>query len=701
MSENKIAYTSRTYDDYKKSIRRIIAQYYPDVFERLDDAALGQWLVDILADMGDNLNYHIDRVYQETSINSASQLSSLQNIARSNGLHITGKKCALCEIELSCVVPPKGLKPDDTSSTRFIDTDYCPIVRKGSMFSSGTVTFELMNDLNFAEQFNSDGMSDRKIVPIRNSNGNIENYRVTKLAVVQASQSKIYKKVITSADIKPFMEFTIQDSNIVGIESIIFKKGTNFSSDPVTYEFTIDEETYTDKNGNQIQRYFEVDNLIDQYRFGEVIEKGDNNNYNPVWEELYVPLYHDVPKKDENGNEIKNENGESVYETDILKDSEGKPIYVPQNICVRGEWKRLKNKFVTEYDDNWNLKIIFGAGLRNQYGTIPENAKQFTQYMMSRMQANDYMGVLPEVGSTMYVLYHVGGGEISNIAANTLTNIIYNNYSIAGNCDDQEDNRKKNNVRNSFRVTNTTPSYGGKDEPSEEEIKYMIKYNTASQNRCVTLHDYKSKINQLPAKFGCPFRIGVIEENNKVVIYALGLNSEGKLTNILSETVADNIIEYLSHYKMLNDFIEMRSGKIINISFRVTLYADKSYDKAAVAKKVIDEIYDYMDIRKHEMGEDIFLGDLQKNISQIDGVINISQFQAYNKTGYGYSKDTITQELVTADNRCYYSNGDYVEDTDNMQIDLNASDMILYSEANSLFEIKDKAKDITVVVKTR
>ena len=152
MSENKIAYTSRTYDDYRKSIRRIIAQYYPDVFERLDDAALGQWLVDVLADMGDNLNYHIDRVYQETSINSASQLSSLQNIARSNGLHITGKKCALCEIELSCVVPFKSLGTNDANSLRFLDTDYCPIVRKGSMFSSGTVTFELMNDLNFAEQ---------------------------------------------------------------------------------------------------------------------------------------------------------------------------------------------------------------------------------------------------------------------------------------------------------------------------------------------------------------------------------------------------------------------------------------------------------------------------------------------------------------------------------------------------------------------
>lgn len=680
MSENKIAYTSRTYDDYKKSIRRIIAQYYPDVFERLDDAALGQWLVDILADMGDNLNYHIDRVYQETSINSASQLSSLQNIARSNGLHITGKKCALCEIELSCIVPVKGM--NEPSSTRFLDTDYCPIVRKGSMFSSGTVTFELMNDLNFAEQFNSDGMSDRKIVPIRDSNGKIINYRVTKLAVVQASQSKIYKKVITSADIKPFMEFTIQDSNIVGIESIIFKKGTNFSSDPVTYEFTIDKETYTDKNGNEIQRYFEVDNLIDQYRFGEDDENLENGKLSTV-------DYFEIATEDDS----------------LLYNDKEQPVLnprIPVTKCVKGKWQRLKNKFITEYDDNWNLKIIFGAGLRNQYGTIPENAKQFTQYMMSRMQANDYMGVLPEVGSTMYVLYHVGGGEISNIAANTLTNIIYNNYSVAGNCNDTtQDNINKNNLRNSFRVTNTTPSYGGKDEPSEEEIKYMIKYNTASQNRCVTLHDYKSKINQLPAKFGCPFRIGVIEENNKVVIYTLGLNSEGKLTNILSETVADNIIEYLSHYKILNDFIEMRSGKIINVSFRVTLYADKSYDKAAVAKKVIDEIYDYMDIRKHEMGEDIFLGDLQKNISQIDGVINISKFQAYNKTGDGYSDDTITQELVTVDNRCYYPEGEYEVDPDDMQIDLDASDMILYSEANSLFEIKDKAKDITVVVKTR
>ena len=34
---------------------------------------------------------------------------------------------------------------------------------------------------------------------------------------------------------------------------------------------------------------------------------------------------------------------------------------------------------------------------------------------------------------------------------------------------------------------------------------------------------------------------------------------------------------------------------------------------------MIDTVYDYMDINKHQMGEDIFVGDLEKDISKIDG----------------------------------------------------------------------------------
>ena len=102
MAENKISYLNRNYDDYRNSIIEIARLYYPDVFENLNDASVGAWLIDVLSDIGDNLNYHIDKSVQETSLMSANEFSSIQDIARSNGLRIPYKKAAMVEIELSC-----------------------------------------------------------------------------------------------------------------------------------------------------------------------------------------------------------------------------------------------------------------------------------------------------------------------------------------------------------------------------------------------------------------------------------------------------------------------------------------------------------------------------------------------------------------------------------------------------------------------
>ena len=72
------------------------------------------------------------------------------------------------------------------------------------------------------------------------------------------------------------------------------------------------------------------------------------------------------------------------------------------------------------------------------------------------------------------------------------------------------------------------------------------------------MNDYYSVLSNIPAKYGLPFRIGVIEENNKIAVYSLGLDDKGKLTNILSETAAENMKEYLKMYKMVNDFVEIK-----------------------------------------------------------------------------------------------------------------------------------------------
>ncbi len=685
MAENKLLYLNRNFNDYKQSIIDITRQYYPDVFANINDASVGAWLIDILSDIGDNLNYHIDRNVQETYLDSAREFTSVKDMARTNGLRIPYKKAALVEVELSCNIPlyTQGNTGDGDMTA---DESYCPYVKRGTLFSNGTTTFELTNDVDFKEQFDENGNSNRQTIPNRDSNGNIISYTYKKLAIASASQTRVMKKIITANEIRPFMEVMVDDSNVLGIDSIIVKEGTNINTDPQFNEFLVDKEEYYDSRTNtKIKRFFEVENLLDQYRFGYEIQEtadgkpiGDetidnvrhSNYYNPVWE---------IQEKIEVGDEI-----------------------IPLRLVARGKWKRLKQKFITEYTDDWKLKIIFGAGIENEYGDIPKEAKQFTQYQMSRMMANDYMGVLPKSGCTMYVLYRIGGGEITNIAEGTLNNIISLNIEIDGNCDDGKNQSKISDVRHSMRVINTTPSYGGKDAPTAEEIRYMIKYNASTQNRCVTLKDYQSRIDHIPAKFGCPFRHSVIEENNKIVIYTLGLDYLGHLTNFLAETVAENIKQYLSQYRMINDFVEIKSGKIINLSFILSVYIDKSYDKSEVTKRIIDTVYDYMDIRRHLMGEDIFIGDLQKELSKLDGVINLVRLRIFNKVGNGYSEDATTQPLVDTTNCNYDEYDDYdQEELVDDEIDLLKSDYMLFSEANSMFEIKNKNSDIKVIVKTR
>lgn len=677
MAENKISYVARNYDDYKNEIREITRKYYPDVFASLNDASIGEWLIELISDIGDNLSFHTDRVFQETNIDSAKQMSSLVALARTNGLKIPGPKAAIVEVEISCEIPLNdSASPNGDGKLSSPDEDYCPFIRRGTLFSTGAVTFELDEDVDFKEQFNHNGYSNRQIIPNRDSNGNLQNYTYKKLAIAVAAQSKIYKMTVQPSDIEPFMSIKLTDKNVLGVESIIVKQGENITIDPNIAEFYVDKETYYDYLGKPVQRYFEVDNLIDQYRFGYDVEEYDGNPsdkdelfrhyYNPVWE---------------------------VVETADISDDDSKTMIGRQ--AVKGRWKRLKNKFVTEYTDDYRMKIIFGVGIRNKYGEIPENASEFTQYMMSRMYANDYMGVLPESGTTLYILYKVGGGEMSNIAENTLTNIISLDYNICGG-----DPYKTRAVKDSLRVTNPSISYGGKDFPNAEEIRQMIKYNNGAQNRCVTLNDYYAKLNEMPAKYGLPFRIGIIEENNKVAIYSLGLDHNGKLTNVLSETVALNMKEYLSKYKMINDFVEIKSGKIINVAFNITVYVDKTYDKAEVVQRIINKVYDYMDVRRHQMGEDIYLGDLQKEITKLDGVIQFVSMQCKNKYGEGYSEDITTQETIRTDDPCLPEDFP-VDESDECTIDLNASDFILFSEANTMHEIKNKEKDIIIVTKVR
>lgn len=667
----RIPVKNRNFDDFRKSIENISKQYYPEVFDNFNDASVGSWFLDLYADIADTLSYHIDKTRSETSIDSASSHSSIVGIAKNRGIKIPGPKSSICEVELSCILPLNNQGPITSNNLSEADEHYAPIIKKGTLFSSGAYTFELMEDVDFSKQFNNDGISDRQIIANRNTNGIIESYTYKKLTLCQSGTTRLYKKVLTENDIVPFMEIEISDSNITNVESVIVREGINIADDPKPSDFLIE-----DTNSNRsIVRYREVSSLSDQSYFSHEFNRLTNE---PIYETLRDYIVNEV---------------------------NGKIEYIPINVrnVTKGKWYNIKNKFECEHIDKDTIKLTFGSGLNNTDKTIPNDAKGFTQHIMSRMYANDYLGVLPNANTTLFVQYRVGGGSQTNVGKNTINKILNLNAYVGGNCNDGDDSRKKSNVLRSIKVTNTTPSYGGKDMMSTEELKQYIKYFSHSGNRCVTLKDYVSKVMEMPSKYGVPFRCNAVEENNKIVLYCIGMNYMGNLISELPTVIVDNIKEYLSKYKMVNDLIEIRSGKVVNLKLEIDLITNRLYDKQVITDQVVTIVKDFFDVKNHTMGSDIYIGILEKKLSEIEGVLNMVNVDIYNPIGGAYSNNPIRQEL---DVYKYTENNEHDielgidEYNAKRKVNLWSSDKVLYSDVDSMYEVRYNT-DIKVNIKER
>lgn len=673
MAENKISYLNKNFEDYQSALREYIQKNYPQISSDLNDASIGSWLIDLVASIGDNLSFHIDNAYAETNLETAQKRSSVYALARSNGVKIPGPKGSMTEVEFSCELPVYSDENNRDNTVPVPNEAYAPIIKRGTRISGGNQYFEILNDIDFSKQFDENGISNREIIPYKNANGVISSYLVKKTAIATAGRSKIYKMVITESNIKPFMEIIIPDLDVMNVESIIFKDGVNYQNDPLMFEFMQPTEFVAAGNTPSkadTYRFFEVDSLIEQSRWGDDISTNEAGNQG-------------TPQP------ISTTYGYEVGGT-----------YVPTSVVTKGEWFPLTQKFITEFTDTGYLKIIFGCGEDAGQEVNIDTATDFSKACIKRMVRNNFMGRLPRAGWTMYVLYRTGGGAASNVATGTINSIDYLDAEIGPTCTTLNATLASQ-VRNSIKVTNTIPSVSGKDMPTVDEIKHMIKYRNASQNRCVTVKDYEDRVLQMPPRYGSPFRVRATEENNKVMLYLLGIDNLGKLSVVLPTNMVNNIQKYLSHYRTINDFVEIKSGRIINLSFEIDLYVNKNYNTGDVIRDVISAVKDYMDINKHFLGEDIYVGDIEKEVSKIDGVLNLIDLRVYNEHGGTYSSTLITQPIVSLTNAGEYNIDDLAVDTAvRDEIDLDASDYILNSDADTMFEIKYDT-DIRVRAKVR
>jgi hypothetical protein len=496
------------------------------------------------------------------------------------------------------------------------DASYYPQLQAGAQVLGGGKIFETQAIIDWSSPISNLGDPNRSIIPNTDSNGIIVNYSITKREVVINGSTNIFKRTITATDVVPFFSVILPDPDVLEIDNVILLEGTNYSSNPSASDFA----TATNK-------YYEVDWLAQQRVFVQDTSSSQPNT---------------------------NTNG--------LK---------------AATWIDVTKKFIKEFTTNGYCKVIFGSGDAdvNAFKSGFLKMGVSNQYFLENFLNNTALGEKLLANYTLFIQYRTGGGSNSNVGAGTLTQLGNYNLTVQGSRQDYNQT-----VQRSLTVNNPIPAIGGNDGLSIEQIRQLIKYNFSSQERDVTLTDYLLQLYKMPGQFGSPFRANAMKLNNKVVISTLGIGSDGKLDNTSTTLMNENIAEYLSQVRMINDYVEVTNGKIFNLAFDIDVYVENVSDNQ-VANSIITLVRNYLDINNYEMNQDIFLGPLQREILSANGVINVIDIKVYNRVGGSYSNNVISQAVNPSTGEITIINN------------------TIHSTEDSMFEIKFPEKDITVFLR--
>jgi hypothetical protein len=604
MASNKISYTVRDYDAIRVELANYVKTYYPELIQDFNDASVFSVFLDLNAAIADNLHYHIDRSIQETVLLYAQQRSSIYNIARTYGLKIPGQRPSVSLLDISITVPVFGDKEDER---------YLGILLRGSQFIGGGQVFENVNDIDFASPYDSQGNLNRTKIPNFNANGIIVNYTITKREVVVNGVTKVFKKVITANEVKPFYELFLPEKNVLGITSVLLKNGTEYTNIPTSSEFL-----------GSANRWYEVDALAE----------------------------------------------DRVFVEDPTKVSDQPGIKV-------GKYIKTDNRFISEFTPEGFKKIIFGGGVNSAQDQLNQFTNMSVPLNIQHYSNNFALGSTLVPNSTLFIQYRIGGGLATNLGVSVINQVGTVSFFVNGPSE-----VTNNSVISSLRCTNSIAAIGGANVPTTEEVRSFVSFNFSAQKRAVTVQDYESIIRNMPAQFGAPAKVSITEIDNKINIQVLSYDTSGKLTPIVSNTLMQNLANYLSNYRMMNDYISVTTANVIDLSVEISVVLEATQNSGQIISNVINIVSEYFNPIKRQLGQNVYLSELKSLIQTQNGVITITGLDVYNNVGGQYSSSETSMEYA-----------------DPATKKIQPIDDTIFAEPSQVYQVRYPAKDIRVSVK--
>jgi hypothetical protein len=210
-----IDYTSRDFESLKRDLIEYTKIYYPDTIKDFNDASFASLMFDTVAYVGDILSFYLDYNVNETFMSTATEYENILRHARTLGYKSEGAVAAHGEIDTFIIVPTNetGTGPD---------TDYIPILRRGTTFSSDTgIQYTLVEDIDFAYPNNQ-----VLVASVNETTGNPTEFAIKSKGQIMSGQ--LSREVLTVGEFEKFLKIEISTRNITEILSVTDSEGHEY-----------------------------------------------------------------------------------------------------------------------------------------------------------------------------------------------------------------------------------------------------------------------------------------------------------------------------------------------------------------------------------------------------------------------------------------------------------------------------------------
>jgi len=302
-----------------------------------------------------------------------------------------------------------------------------------------------------------------------------------------------------------------------------------------------------------------------------------------------------------------------------------------------------------------------------------------TAFDPSNLLSTDKLGVSP-ANTTLAVRYRKNSSNNVNAATNSIKSVVSPSFDFPSTTSGASLNSTEiSEVVNSLQVDNHEPILGDITIPTTVELKQKIKGSFSSQNRAVTLSDYKHLVYRMPAKFGAIKKCSIIQDadsfKRNLNTYILSENSNNKLIKA-NNTLKRNLKTWISRHKMINDTVDILDAEIVNIGIEFDLVTRVDSNKYEVLEKALTALRTKFREYSFYIGEPIYYTEIYQTLNRVAGVADTTNVKIVQKYDSRYSQISYDVDYFTS------PDGRYVA-----------------IPQNAIFEIKFPSLDIKGTVK--